>query len=67
MSDLNEISARISTKDVYLCNEQCQGTKTRLVINDSILLSSFCIYANDYADDYFSREVSKTYLICRPT
>ena len=49
MIDLSEISARIiSTKDVYLCNEQWQGTKTRLVINDSILLSSFCIYANDY-------------------
>ena len=62
MIDLTEISARISTKDVYLCNEQCQGTKTRLVINDSILLSSFCIYANDY----FSREVSKTYLYASP-
>ena len=47
MIDLSDISARIiSTKDVYLCNEQ--GTKTRLVINDSILLPSFCIYANDY-------------------
>ena len=58
MIDLSEISARI----IYLCNEQCQGTKTRLVINDSILLSRFCIYANDYLKGVYTLLQTVVYL-----